>query len=123
MTRSRASVKFKTASLTGGGSVYDGVNPWHDCAAKYFPPVFLWREDSCVHAGFNLSGPNFIWSETLGSFHHQVLGFDHDSRAKAGGKGWTYAPDMFYPDCSYVGGPPSPAHFECILWWNLIGYV
>ncbi len=122
LTRSRASVKFKTASLSGGGNVYDGENPWHDCHARYGQNIFFWVVDNCIHAGFNLDGPTFIWSETLGYFHNTVLGYPHSSRAKAGGKSGLYAPDMFYAGCSHSVGPPHPAHFECILWWNLIGY-
>ena len=122
LTQSTASVKFKTASLTGGGPVYDGDNPWHDCFARYGLGVFRWIEDSCTHSGYDLSGPYAIWSETVGTFHHENFGWHHSIEAKASGLGWQSGVNMFSSECSNDGGPPWPAHFECELWWNLIGW-
>jgi hypothetical protein len=123
LTQAIASVKFKTALLTGGGSVYDGDNPWHDCWANWSPPVFYWIEDACTHLSFGLSGPNQIWSSTKGKYHHSAFGWNHDIIPTAAGIGWVSTPSTFSATCIYVGTVPPPSHAHCELWWNLIGWV
>ena len=70
LTRARARVDFKVANMAGGGPVFDGSNPHYSCFARYHPLIFLWRLDRCTFSDYALDGPNFIYSETIGTFQH-----------------------------------------------------
>lgn len=119
LTRSLASVRFWTASFSGGAEVYSGSNASYSCYA-WGPPTNVWYVDSCSRVAYSLSGPYDIWSLTSGSFHHGIGGWDHTTTAEAAGLGWTSVPGMFSSTCGTSGGPPSPAHHECEQDWQLV---
>ena len=82
LTQSIASLEFKTASLTGGGSLFERHVASPDCWGNYNPPWFDWTEDSCTSLG-SASGPGFMSSKISGTFHHAVHLWSHELRSTA----------------------------------------
>ncbi len=122
LTQVKATVEFKTSSLTGGGPLFDRYVAPPDCWGNYNPPWFDWTEDSCTSLG-SASGPGLMSSTISGTFHHAVLRWmHHEIRSKVRADGWESIPAAFDWDCRSIGHVSWPASFHCEEGWKLISW-
>ncbi len=124
LSRTTGEVDFKMASFTGGGQVYDGNNRQQRCWGNHtVQPPFFYYVDSCSRSSSSLSGPSSIYNEAKGVYRHDVIpAWGHTTWAKAKARGYYQMPHVFHATCRRQSLPPSPAHLECELEWEYLGY-
>ena len=124
LTKTRAKVKFKTASFTGGGPVYDGSDPRGNCWGNNFPsPPFYYYVEDCTITATSLNGPSSIYAKVEGEYSHALIPpWGHTTTAKATARGYYNMPYVFHATCSGTSLPSDPADLECELHWEYLEY-